>query len=84
MIINYNWWMDNISPHYLWELRLSLRKNDKLQVTSESQFSKYSTTTYSSPVSLQKVTSWIFLQILYIMGYLKHGKPMVIVTIEPG
>ena len=73
---------------YLWELTLS-EKNYKIQVTSESQeniltvshISKYSTTTYSLLVSLQKFTSWIFLQILYITGYQKHGEPMVIVTI---
>ena len=67
------------------------QKKYKLQVTSESQdnilivyhFLKYSTTTYSLPVSLQKFTSWIFLQILYTIGYQKHEEPMVIMTIRP-
>ena len=95
--ISYGDWIEShyFSPDkvtgYLWELTLSLRNNDKLQVTSESQeniltvyhFSKYSTTTYSLSVSLHKFTSWIFLQILYIKGYMKHGEPMVIVTIMP-
>ena len=45
MIINYNWLVHNISP------------KTKLQATSESQESKYSTTSYSSPASLQKFTS---------------------------